>query len=308
MELKKEIIWLAGGDGLIGNFLTNSLFADEFHWLIFTRKIKKSHRPNVEYVLWNTETQTIPDDILRPDHIINLAGAGIADRLWTAARKQIIIASRVNSALTIKNYLEKHQITPSTYISASAIGYYGDLGEDLADEYSNKGNGFLAHCCGLWEAAAKETGSLCKRTIILRFGLVLSTKGGVLARMLMTKPIRLFQYFGNGRQWYSWIHIQDAGEIIYTLIRNTQCVGVYNLVSPDPINNREMMHDIMKTNKWKGILLSVPTFALKWMLGEMASVVLDSTKVKPTALLNFGYKFNFLRPGEAVKDLITKRL
>ena len=124
----------------------------------------------------------------------------------------------------------------------------------------------------------------------------------------MTKPIRLFQYFGNGRQWYSWIHIQDAGEIIYTLIRNTQCVGVYNLVSPDPINNREMIQDIMKTNKWKGILLSVPTFALKWMLGEMASVVLDSTKVKPTALLNIGYKFNFLRPGEAVKDLITKKL
>ena len=76
MEIKKEIIWLAGGDGLIGNHLTNAVFSDEFHWLIFTRKIKKSHRPNVEYVLWNTETQTIPDDILRPDHIINLAGEG----------------------------------------------------------------------------------------------------------------------------------------------------------------------------------------------------------------------------------------
>ena len=308
MEIKKEIIWLAGGDGLIGNHLTNAVFSDEFHWLIFTRKIKKSHRPNVEYVLWNTETQTIPDNILKPDHIINLAGEGIADRLWSEARKQILISSRVNSALTIKNYLEKHQITPSTYISASAIGYYGDLGEDLADESSNKGVGFLAHCCGLWEAAAKETGNLCKRTIILRFGLVLSTKGGVLARMLMTKPIRLFQYFGNGRQWYSWIHIQDAGQIIYTLIKNEQSQGLYNLVAPDPISNRDMMLDIMKSNNWKGILLSIPAFALKLLLGEMSTVVLDSTKVKPNGILNLGYKFKFSRPGEAVKDLISKQL
>jgi uncharacterized protein len=172
----KQIILIAGGDGLVGRHLVNIIDTSKYHVIILTRKKKISQQAGVEYAVWDTGKKTI-DDIPKPDHIINLAGAGIADQRWTEQRKTELIESRVNSAETIKNYLKLHNIHPVTYVSASAVGYYGDRGNEILTENSLPGNEFLSECCVAWEKAAFDAGTHCSRTIILRIGIVMSSLG-----------------------------------------------------------------------------------------------------------------------------------
>lgn len=303
----KQTILIAGGDGLVGKHLVNIIDTSKYHVIILSRKKKISHQTGVEYAVWDTDKKTI-DDIPSPDHIINLAGAGIADQRWTDQRKKELIASRVNSAETIKNYLKLHKIHPTTYVSASAVGYYGDRGTEILTENSLPGNEFLSECCIAWEKAAEDAGALCSRTIILRIGIVMSSLGGALPKMLMTKNLGVFNYFGKGNQYYPWIHITDLSRLCLESIENQQFNGVYNAVAPQQLTNKEMMKDIMQTGGMKGLLVPAPEFSLRWMLGEMANVVLNSDRILSGRLLNSGFNFEYDKVGEAVVHVLQKNI
>jgi uncharacterized protein (TIGR01777 family) len=303
----KQTILIAGGDGLVGKHLVNIIDTSQYHVIILSRKKKTSYQAGVEYAVWDTDKKTI-DDIPSPDHIINLAGAGIADQRWTEQRKTELIASRVNSAETIKNYLKLHKIHPMTYVSASAVGYYGDRGTEILTENSLPGNEFLSECCVAWEKAVWDAGALCSRTIILRIGIVMSSLGGALPKMLMTKKLGIFNYFGKGDQYYPWIHITDLSRLCLESIENQQFNGIYNAVAPQQLTNKEMMKDIMQTGGMKGLLIPAPEFSLRWMLGEMANVVLNSDRIMSDRLLNSGFNFEHNKVGEAVVHVLQKNI
>ena len=301
----KKIIWLAGGDGLVGRRLAEILDKDTYKLVILSRKRKNMDNGFLSYAHWDTNERKIYA-APAPDIVINLAGAGIADKRWTLHRKKEIVDSRVNSAKTMESYLRQNNHKPELYLSASAVGYYGDQGDRLLTESDCKGHEFMSDCCAAWEQAAFEAARLCHRSVILRIGIVLTLKGGALPKMLMTRWAGIFNYFGNGRQYYPWVHIDDLCQMIVTSIENTSYEGIFNAVAPQEITNKEMMKEIMSSNGFPGILLPAPAIALKLMLGEMSKVVLNSNRVKPERLLEKGFRYQFIKAGEAVKDLIKR--
>lgn len=307
MSERKTVLWIAGGDGLVGRHIVKAIDNSKYDLVILTRKKNTQHKSNLQFVLWDTDQQFI-GEAPAPDHIINLAGLGIADERWTDERKAVLVSSRVNSAATIRKYIESHNIKPKSYISASAVGYYGDRADEILTEESRKGEEFMSECCSAWENAAVEAGALCDRMVILRIGIVLSTLGGALPKMLMTKSIGIYNYFGNGKQYYPWIHIDDLSNLFLQVIENKSYKGIYNAVAPQEISNIEMMKEIKKVNRLFGMLLPAPEFVLRIVLGEMANVVLNSNRVKPVRLMEAGFNFNFTKAGEAVKDLMLKAI
>ncbi len=304
---QKKTIWLAGGDGLVGRRLAEILNKDAYRLVVLSRKKKSADDGFLTYAQWDTQARKIYQ-APAPDIIINLAGAGIADKRWSVQRKQEIVDSRVNSAKTIEAYLRDQGHKPELYLSASAVGYYGHQGDRILTEADSPGQEFMSDCCAAWEQAAFEAASLCQRSVILRIGIVLTLKGGALPKMLMTKNIGIFNYFGNGRQYYPWIHMDDLCGMIVTAIEDPIYEGVFNAVAPQEITNRDMMKEIMTANGFKGLLLPAPAFALKLILGEMSKVVLNSNRVKPTRLMERGFNFKFTKAGEAVKDLLKSNV
>jgi uncharacterized protein (TIGR01777 family) len=301
----KKTVWLAGGDGLVGRRFAETLDQNKYSLVVLTRKKKSAESEFLSYAQWDTSEHKIYH-APAPDIIINLAGAGIADQRWTSKRKKEIIDSRVNSARTIEAYLREQGHSPELYISASAVGYYGDQGSRLLTEADLPGTEFMSECCEAWEKAASETAQLCRRSVILRIGIVLTLKGGALPKMLMTRKAGIFNYFGNGAQYYPWIHIDDICKIMVSAIEDSTYEGVFNAVSPQEISNKDMMREIVKTNGFFGIFIPAPAFVLKIILGEMSKVVLNSNRVKPERLLANGFSFQFVKAGEAVKDLLNK--
>ncbi|MBK9151265.1 MAG: TIGR01777 family protein [Saprospiraceae bacterium] len=300
--VKKKIL-IAGGTGLVGKAFTASIDRDKYEIYVLTRG-KSGDRDGIHYIQWNPDdyfyTESIPAEI-----IINLAGAGIADARWTDARKKILVDSRVKSAATIMKMIEASGSRPEVYISASAVGYYGDRSDNWLNEDSEAGAGFMADCCVQWEEAATATGKHASRTVILRIGLVLSLKGGALPKMLMTAPLRIFNYFGNGRQYYPWIHIHDLVNMLHFAIENTALSGIYNAVAPHPVTNKQMVESIASLYTGFKLILPAPAFALQILLGEMSRVVLNSNRVSAAKILEAGYRFSYEKIGDALKNLLA---
>lgn len=299
----KKSILLVGGTGLVGKRLVQLLDKNKYEITVLTRKPKPEDTEKVRYVKWDPNRLNI-EKMLQPEHVINLAGEGIADQRWTNERKEQLISSRVGSAAAIKKYLEEQKITPLSYISASAVGYYGDRDDELLTEESKSGMGFLSECCKLWESAAALTGTLCQRTVILRIGIVLSAHGGALPKMTMTSGLGVFNYFGKGDQYYPWIHIDDLCKMIIYSIENESITGTYNACAPIPVTNKQMISAIKNVKNSNGITTPVPAMILKLALGEMAAVVLDSSNVSSKKIQKAGFKFQFNNVTEALEELI----
>ena len=238
----KQSILIAGGSGLVGSRLIELLDKEKFDIHILSRSPKT--REGITYHSWDFSTMSIDEDAVKVDYIINLNGAGIADERWTNKRKQLLISSRVKSAELIQKALEKTNHRPKAYLSASAVGFYGDRGNEELYETSPVGSGFMAECCQLWEQSAQKLKGLVDRLVINRIGIVLSTKGGALPKVLMTKSIGLYNYFGNGQQYYSWIHIDDLCKVFLSQMHDDTMKGIYNAVSPDPLTNKQFTIDI----------------------------------------------------------------
>lgn len=302
--MKKSIL-IAGGSGLVGSRLIEMIDSTKYDIHVLSRNSKSEG--SIKYFKWDFSKMTIDVDAVKVDYIINLNGAGIADKRWTEDRKKLLISSRVKSAKLIKEALKKTGHRPNAYISASAIGFYGDRNNELLDESSTEGIGFMSECCQLWESSASELKSFVDRLIIDRIGIVLTTRGGALPKILMTKQLGVYNYFGSGQQYYAWIHIDDLCRLLINQIQDEEYYGIYNAVAPKPLTNKDFTTEIKLALKGN-LILPAPTFGLRLLLGEMANVVLNSTRVIPKRLEqhNFNYKFSDL--GNAVIDLVKRKI
>ncbi|WKV13251.1 TIGR01777 family oxidoreductase [Marivirga harenae] len=296
-------ILITGGSGLVGTELSAILKENGYEVAHLTRN-KKSDYPYKQF-LWNIKNQEIEKEAIRfADVIIHLAGAGVADKKWTETRKKIIVESRTESTSLLYDTIKKiPNDAPKHIISASAIGYYGmDTGDKLVDEESKAGNDFLADVTQKWEASVDQFESLKIPTAKIRIGIVLTKKGGALPQL--AQPIKLMAGapLGSGKQWMSWIHIDDLTRLFLHLLEN-KFTGVYNGVGTNPATNKEVTKAVAKVLNKPLILPNVPAFAMKLLLGEMAQMVLGGNKVSAKKTLNSGFEFKYEKLEEALVDI-----
>lgn len=302
-------VLITGGSGLVGTRLTEILLERGFTVSHLTRKVEEKTmggKPLKTYV-WDIKKGVIDEKaLLEADYLVHLAGAGIADENWSNERKKEIIESRTKSIDLIVNKLKilPHKII--SFASASGIGYYGaDTGNEHISEQHTPGTDFVADCCIQWEAAADKIQALGIRTVKLRTGIVLSEKGGALPKL--TQPVRwgVGAALGTGKQWQSWIHLDDLCEMYIKSLTDQQMTGVYNAVAPNPVTNRDLTNmsaQVLNRPFW---MPSVPKFALKLVFGEMASIVLGGNYVLNQRIkqeTDFDYKFVEVKG--ALEDLL----
>jgi hypothetical protein len=299
--MNQKSILLTGGTGLIGSSLTQQLLDKGYSVSHLSRSPGKD--PRIKTFLWDVHKGEIEEHCIDGvDIIIHLAGAGIADGRWTEERKKEIIDSRTKSIQLIYSLLKtkKHQV--KSIISASAIGYYSDRGEELMTEESAPFTDFMAKCCVEWEAAVDEGKALGLRITKFRTGVVLD-KEGALAKMAMPVKLYVGAPLGSGRQWIPWIHVQDVFGMYLFAVENESFEGIYNMVAPNPVTNKELTQAIAKQVHKPLWLPNVPAFLLKLLLGEMSTIVLGSTKVSAKKIEAAGYKFAYPEVSLALKAI-----
>ncbi len=303
----KETVLITGGSGLVGTRLSQLLLDEGFNVIHLGRK--KSRSGSILTYLWDIEAQTIEvEALLRADHIIHLAGAGVADARWTDERKKEIISSRVDSANLLFNELTKLQLKPISFISASAVGYYGNTGATLVTEDAEVGNDFLAEVCVAWENAAKQFEELGSRVVILRTGIVLSEKGGALPKTAAPIKFGIGATLGDGTQYVPWIHIDDLCRQYIFAIKNEKVKGVYNATAPQPVTNKELTESVGDSLGKKTINAPAPAFVLRLAMGEMADAVLGGQRTSSIKIQEAGFSFKFPQVFPALKDIYERKV
>jgi len=298
-------ILITGATGLVGSRLTELLMQKGYNVSHIGRAKRSGQIPS--YV-WNVEEGTIDNNILQDiDTIIHLAGAGVADKGWTAARKKEILDSRVKSTRLLFESLRKQTHQVKSVISASAIGLYGfTAGEEIFDEATKPGNDFLAQVTKQWEEEIDSISTLGIRTVKMRIGIVLSDKGGALPAM--AKPIRfgIGAPLGSGKQYLSWIHLDDLCAMFLMAVENETMNRAYNAVGSGWVTNEDMTKSIAHTLNKPLWLPNVPAFFMKIMIGEMADIVLNGSKVSSEKIQKLGFKFRYTDLSVALRELLKK--
>lgn len=296
---------ITGGTGLIGRALTEELVSAGYEVVILSRDPDRARGfpERVRLVAWDGRTaQGWSEWVEGSRAIVNLAGAGLADRLWTSSRKRVLAESRLLAGKAVVEAVERAERKPEVVIQASAIGYYGPHGQEPLSEGEAAGSDFLAELCRQWEESSRPVETLGVRRAVVRTGLVLSRSGGVLPRLLL--PIKLFVGgpMGSGRQYYSWIHIRDEVKAIRFLIEDSSAQGAYNLTAPEPLPNAEFVQVVGRAigrPSW----LPLPEFALRLLVGDMATVLVDGQRALPNKLSDEGFSFEFTTLKAAMQDL-----
>lgn len=298
-----KTILIAGGTGLIGQFLAQTL-KDEGHNIRLLSR-SKSAKPNFPTFLWNVDKGVADENAFKEvDIVINLAGSGVADKLWTERRKKEITESRIKSNQLL-GYCFKNYHRPSLYISAGAIGFYGHRENEILTEEHTAGSGFLSESCKHWEKAVFETEDDSTRLVLFRIGIVLSPRGGALQKMLLPWKMGISTSFNPGNQWYSWIHETDLVGLFLFALQNEQVKGIYNAVAPNP----EKMYDFAKAMNaqsklpWR-MVWSIPYTLLTAAMGEMSSVLTNSARVSAEKIIGEGFQFTFKKMDIALKNLM----
>jgi hypothetical protein len=272
-----------------------------------TAVLSRQKTGKVRTFFWDPKAGFVdPEALAWADAIVHLAGANVAEGRWTAARKKEILESRIIGTETLQKALAQHPHQIHRVVAATAIGWYGDTGDDWADEQSPAGQGFLASVCKEWELAVGRFASLGMRTVMIRVGVVLSPRGGALVEM--AKPVKLFAgaALGSGQQYVSWIHEDDLCSLFIKALEDDKMEGIYNGVAPHPVTNAELTKTIALHANKPLLLPNVPAFALRLMLGEMADIVLESTRVSCSKAEKAGFQFKFAEADDAIADLIGK--
>ena len=297
-------ILITGATGLVGTKLKNQLLKKGYE--VNTLSRKENGEPNS--FLWDVHKSSIDDRCIDGvDSIIHLAGEPVADQKWTDERKKQIIDSRVKSTellfKTIKSRPD-HQI--KSFVSASAVGFYGDCGDEILTEESANGYGFLAECCKLWEDAVDQGKRLSLRIVKLRTGIVLSTDGGALPQL--DKSVKLFvgSALGTGKQWTPWLHINDMVEMYIYAAENVKTEGCYNACAPFPVTNEALTKSIAEHLHRPFWPIKVPRKAIELLMGERAEAVLMSNNTSAQKILDAGFKFKFTDLDDALTDLYKK--
>lgn len=297
-------IMITGGTGFLGRTLTDTLLQQGHDITIFGRSINKIHALFGDAVTALTDLQQLSGG---PGHdvIVNLAGAPIFDRRWSKSRKKLLRDSRIDLTRQLVDIIALLPHKPHTLISGSAIGYYGDQGGTVLTEQSPTVSDFSQQLCADWEQEALQAKQYGIRVCLIRTGLVLGAKGGMLQRMLPPFKLGLGGRIGNGRQWMSWIHIQDWVAIVDKMINDTALNGPYNATAPNPVTNSEFSDTLAGVLK-KPACLPLPSFVLKPLLGEMSELVLGSQRVMPERLMQLGFQFRYTELEPALQEVVDE--
>jgi hypothetical protein len=297
-------VLIPGGSGLIGNALTKSLLADGHELVILSRSAQAKVAAGARLVKWDAKTPAgWSDELNGADAVVNLAGATL-DHRWTNSYKKTAWESRENAGHAIAAAVEQVEQKPRVLIQSSAVGYYGPRDDAPVTEDTPPGDDFLASICVAWEESSKAVEEQGVRRVVIRSGIVLSMEGGALPKLVL--PMKLFAGgpIGSGKQVMSWIHIDDEVKAIRTLIEDESASGAFNLTAPNPLTNRDFIKTLGKVMK-RPALMPAPGFALKIMLGEMSTVVLDGQRVLPEHLQKIGYQFEFSELQSALVDILN---
>ena len=279
---------VAGGSGLIGSALIKDALSKKHEVIQLVRR-KPKHQHEVQ---WNPDKFEVEIDALNDaTAIINLSGAGVGDKRWTNNYKKLILTSRVNATKTLAEAITRLNNPPSVFVSSSAIGFYGDTAENAVDENAELGEGFLSDVVFNWEYAAQKVKQHKIRVVHPRTSLVMSKRGGVLKKVLPIFKLGLGGKLGNGKQFWSYISLEDEIRAIYHLINDSRLTGGVNLSTPNPVTNKEFTKSLASVLN-RPAFLSVPSLALKIALGEFSIEVLGSSRVLPSKLIASGFKFN----------------
>lgn len=298
MDQKNHIL-IAGGSGLIGKRLTTLLQLEGYSVSYLSRS--EGIKNGIKCFLWNPNEKSIdPAALSGITHIVNLAGESIAGSHWSTSFKEKIINSRLDASATLLKALHSQPHQVKAIIASSAIGIFGDRKEELLTEDSNAGNDFLSETVVRWEASYDH---FSVRKVLLRFGIVLSKNGGALIPMSTPIKFGIAPILGTGKQWMSWIHIDDVCGLIIHAIKNENVDGVFNAVAPNPITHRAFMLTLRSVLNKISIPFPVPTFLLKIILGEQKAIVLDSVNASSQKSERKGYVYKFLQLENALKNI-----
>ena len=292
-------IVISGSSGFIGTALVESLRKDGHEVL---RLVRRPATAQTE-VTWDPTKGTLDTEKLgHVDAIINLAGAGVGDQLWTSKHKKRILDSRIDSTNTLVQ--ATLTLKPSVFINASAIGWYGETGDNKVDESSPNGEGFLAGVVREWEAATKPASDAGIRTVMIRTGLVMAPKGGAWGRLNPLFKLGLGGRFGSGKQYWSFVTLADELAAIKFILTNSSVSGPVNITAPNPVTNGEITKAMAKTFK-RPAFFHVPAFLLKLVLGEFSFELLHSARVIPQKLLDAGFVFESPDITSATRTLLS---
>lgn len=297
-------IVLAGSSGLVGTALAAALRKRGDSLRILVRRPARFS----EEIEWKPELSQLPLSVLQgADAVVNLAGAGVADRRWTGARKELLRSSRVGTTRALVDGLARSGQRARVFVSASAVGYYGDAGDAVLDEGASAGEGFLAGLCQAWEAEAFRAAEHGLRVVVPRIGVVLAREGGALARLIPLYRCCLGGRLGAGAAWMSWITLEDLVSVLLAAIDNPRLEGAVNAVAPHPVRNRDFSSALAAALSRPAPWI-VPRFGLRLLLGEMADeMLLASARAVPMKLTAHEHRFAQPRIEEALRSLFSSR-
>jgi uncharacterized protein (TIGR01777 family) len=300
-------VLITGGTGTIGRRLIIDLLAHGHEVTVVSRQpVRPAGLPlAAKFMRWDGRTAAHwGEQLEQAEAVINLAGAGIADQRWTDERKKLLLSSRVQAGQAVVEAFAATERKPAVLIQASAVGYYGGWEDDrVFTEVSPPARDFLADICVRWEESTAGVEALGVRRVILRTGVVLDTEGGALPKI--AAPFRVFGGgpVGSGRQWFPWIHRDDAVAAIRFLLETETTAGPVNLTAPNPLTNGDFARTLGRVLH-RPAVAPAPAFALKLALGELAEVLLKGQRALPSPVLDWGIQFRFPQAEAALRDLL----
>jgi len=296
-------ILITGASGLIGTALQKSFEEKGYEMLLASRSEPKSERD----IQWNADAGFADEDLLRLeglDAVIHFAGESISALRWTDEKKKAIRDSRVHGTRTMIEAFARLEKKPKVFISASAIGFYGDRGDEEMTETNSVGDTFLSEVSKEWESESRRAEDMGIRTVLLRNGIVLSKDGGALATMMTPFKLGVGGVVGSGKQWMSWVSLDDAVGIVDYALENENLRGAVNVVSPNPVTNEEFTKTLGEV-LYRPTFLPLPEFVVNLVFGEMGDALLiDSTRVVPKRLLDSGFKFRYPEIKSALENAV----
>jgi uncharacterized protein len=294
-------VLVSGASGLIGSALVPSLKSRGFHVV----RLVRAGSTGGDQIVWDPSQPLSPEAVSGFQAVVHLSGETVANR-WSDSKKTKIRKSRVDSTRNLAQALARAEKRPQIFVSASAIGIYGNRGDEVLREESTPGDGFLAEVCREWEAAAQPAVDAGIRCAQIRTGVVLSLEGGALQKMLPPFRMGVGGNLGSGRQWMSWIHIQDMVGAINHILKTDLLRGPVNLVAPKPVTNAEFTKTLGAVLS-RPTLFPVPAFVMKLAFGQMAEeVLLSSQRVEPAKLVSSGYPFQYSDLRRALESVLKK--
>jgi uncharacterized protein len=295
-------ILVSGGSGPIGTALLPAL---KTSGCAVTRLVRGA-ATGADQIVWNPTQPLAADSVSGFDAVIHLAGETIVGR-WTEAKKRRILDSRRQGTGHLAEAVAKAAQRPRVFISASAVGYYGNRGDEILREDSPSGGGFAAEICRLWEAAAQPAAAAGVRTVQMRLGVVMSGKGGALQKMLPPFRLGLGGRLGDGRQWWSWVSVDDVASAILHVLNHVELQGPVNTVAPQPVTNADFTKTLASVIQ-RPALFPMPAFAVRLVFGEMGEeLFLASQRVEPAKLAASGYHFKHPELHKALEDILTEK-